>query len=305
MERTKERQKRVRDDDEEFLLGRRALLGRHLHVRVLRRACYEQRVLRQQERDMMAYLHQQNQQEQTQRLLQSLQYSSLVLEEAERARTALALAQRALFCRNMLSQSSHDVLPAQSCNVHNRTTQNSNETIKSWHFPKDKQTEAPASAAWQHESDSVKRGYTLSLSSDEELLSGYQILVCKALEFFVADTEDTSTNVQGRKKTIQVGQVGIRCRYCAHLPVRSRGRGAVYYPWKLSGVSQAAQNIATTHLNTVCAGIPDQERAELMRQHQLQRRDSKTGGKEYWVSSCCKLGLEERETGLWFQSNNI
>ena len=86
MEEAKQSGKRAREDDgEEFLLGRRALLGRNLHVRLLRQASYEQQLLRQQEREMMAQLHQQ---QQTERLLQSLQFPSLVANEAERARAA-------------------------------------------------------------------------------------------------------------------------------------------------------------------------------------------------------------------------
>jgi hypothetical protein len=41
--------------------------------------------------------------------------------------------------------------------------------------------------------------------------------------------DDVQWNAQGRNKAIVLGQVGIRCRYCARLPTWSRSRGAVYY----------------------------------------------------------------------------
>ena len=80
-------------------------------------------------------------------------------------------------------------------------------------------------------------GISLALSCDDEQLSEYQMLVRKQLEIFEAQPEDVESNTQGRKKQVSLGQVGLRCRHCAGYPLRQRGRGAVYYPAKLHGVS--------------------------------------------------------------------
>jgi hypothetical protein len=79
-------------------------------------------------------------------------------------------------------------------------------------------------------------GIPLSLKCDSDQLSEYQILVRKQLELFEASEEDVSSNTQGRKKQLFLGQVGIRCRHCARSPLRKRGKGAVYYPMKLQGM---------------------------------------------------------------------
>ena len=81
----------------------------------------------------------------------------------------------------------------------------------------------------------TRRGISLSLSVDSEMLSEYQLLVRQQLELFEAGPEDVESNTQGRKKQVLVGQVGLRCKHCAAYPLRARGRGAVYYPTKLSG----------------------------------------------------------------------
>ena len=47
--------------------------------------------------------------------------------------------------------------------------------------------------------------------------------------------EDVHSGTQGRKKKVVYQQVGIQCRHCAGFPTRQRGRGAVYYPYKLQG----------------------------------------------------------------------
>lgn len=84
-------------------------------------------------------------------------------------------------------------------------------------------------------------GISLALKCDSDQLSEYQILVRQQLEIFEASEVDVSSNTQGRKKQIFLGQVGIRCRHCAPFPLRERGKGAVYYPTKLEGVYQASQ----------------------------------------------------------------
>jgi len=81
-------------------------------------------------------------------------------------------------------------------------------------------------------------GVLLSIASDQTQLSTYHQLVRNQLEFFVATQVDSQTSVQGRKKGIRQGQVGIRCIHCAHVSIRQRGRGSVYYPKRMQGVYQ-------------------------------------------------------------------
>lgn len=84
----------------------------------------------------------------------------------------------------------------------------------------------------------VPKGIPLALGCDEEQLTEFQILIRHQLEIFEAGPEDVENNTQGRKKHIKVGQVGLRCKHCSSLPIRARGRGAVYYPSKLKHVYQ-------------------------------------------------------------------
>ena len=137
---------------------------------------------------------------------------------------------------------------------------------------------------------------SLSLACDDEHLSEYQILVRKQLEIFEAQPEDAESNTQGRKKQVSLGQVGIRCKHCASLPQRQRGRGAVYYPAKLQGVYQAAQNMASSHLCESCQCIDESLKKELKTLR--ERRDTASGGKQYWADGARALGLFEAEDGL-------
>lgn len=141
---------------------------------------------------------------------------------------------------------------------------------------------------------------TLSLATPNDCdrkLSEYQLLLRQQLEFFVAQHSDVDSSTQGRRKQVHLGQVGLRCRHCAHIPLRERERGAVYYPAKLESVYQAAQNMASTHLMESCKHIDASIRREL--QELRDRKHTAIGGKTQWAEACQEMGLYEAdENGL-------
>lgn len=82
----------------------------------------------------------------------------------------------------------------------------------------------------------------LYMTCDDERLSAYHALARKHIDFFEANKDDISTNARGRNRPIVLGQVGIRCRHCSHLPPRRRQRAAMYYPFKLDLLYQYVQS---------------------------------------------------------------
>lgn len=145
---------------------------------------------------------------------------------------------------------------------------------------------------------------SLALPSDAGVVTPYQRSVRQSLEFFQSMPSDLFSNTQGRKKKVAAFQVGIRCKHCAHRPVHWRGRGSVYFPGKLAGVYQAAQNMAVTHLLGSCQDIPEETKAKMNAEREKQRVEMKrSGGKKYWIDACKTMGLRESsdsEPGLWF-----
>lgn len=134
---------------------------------------------------------------------------------------------------------------------------------------------------------------TLYRSEDDRALSPYQCLVRKQIELFAADVVDVESNAQGRNRPIVLGQVGIRCLYCSAQHPKDRARGGTYYPSKLNGFYQAAQNMAATHLCKHCIMVPDFIRQQLL--VLKERKSSAGGGKDYWAESAKALGVIEDE----------
>lgn len=119
--------------------------------------------------------------------------------------------------------------------------------------------------------------------------------------FACRTSDDVQWNAQGRNKAIVLGQVGIRCRYCARLATWARARGAVYYSATLDGLYQAAQNMAKNHLCRHCRLIPMEIKNELLTLRNFKRRAA--GGKSYWGEGARVLGVIECKSGLRFKNS--
>lgn len=128
-----------------------------------------------------------------------------------------------------------------------------------------------------------RRGESVPLvqPTDMTILTEYQLVVRESLALFEVKEEDLLLDVSlsnSMRRKVQVGQIGLRCRYCEHRPVYRRGSGAVYFPGNISNVYQAAQN----HLATTCTDIPAQVRKQLAKaKKELKHHPRRSGGSSY------------------------
>lgn len=144
----------------------------------------------------------------------------------------------------------------------------------------------------------------LARPEDGFKLSSHQVFLRHQIEVFQATEDDVSTHTRGRNKPISFGQVGIRCRHCAHLPVSRRQKGSTYFPASLLGLYQAAQNMCTTHMQCgLCTEMPvaiKQQFSQL-----LNNKSSSSGaGRPYWAKTAAKLGLVDTEEGIRFNRDS-
>jgi hypothetical protein len=141
-----------------------------------------------------------------------------------------------------------------------------------------------------------RRGPLLYMPTDDDVLSENQILLRRQVEFFEAALDDVGKTTSGRRRPIMLSQVGIQCRHCGDVPARYRQKGAIYYPAKLAGIYQAAQNMAVTHLTTLCQHI-DEQTKEQLKAYQEGRSVTGHGGKQYWAGTARAQGVVEAEEG--------
>jgi hypothetical protein len=137
---------------------------------------------------------------------------------------------------------------------------------------------------------------------DKYKLSDHQTLLRQQIEAFQATEDDVMTHTRGRNKPIHVGQVGIRCRYCAHIPVSRRQKGATYFPSNKLGIYQAAQNMSTAHIQCgLCTEMPEAIKLKFIEIMSAKKPNCSNGaGRPYWAQSATQLGLVDTEEGIRF-----
>jgi hypothetical protein len=122
---------------------------------------------------------------------------------------------------------------------------------------------------------------------DEYNLSHHQDYLRQQIEAFQATQDDVMTHTRGRNKAIHVGQVGIRCRYCAHIPVSRRQKGSTYFPSNKFGIYQAAQNMSTAHIQCrLCTEMPKATTLKFIEIVSAKKMNCSSGaGRPYWAQS--------------------
>jgi hypothetical protein len=132
--------------------------------------------------------------------------------------------------------------------------------------------------------------------SDSEWLSELNCFVRKnCVETFSALQDDVSrTSKRGR---IALHQVGIRCCFCAHVPLKDKAGAAVSFPTSVSGIYESVKRWQRVHLE-VCTEIPEDVQAKLTTLTNTNVWVPTT--RQYWTDSAKALGLVDTSDGIRF-----
>jgi hypothetical protein len=142
----------------------------------------------------------------------------------------------------------------------------------------------------------------LASEEDQNWLSEMLCFVrADILEVFRASDEDIRS--RNSSKGIRLGQVGIRCRYCAHLPKGSRAGRSASFPSSLDRIYQSLTMMLRDHF-AKCTSIPRDIQDKFIR---LKRKTTQgaTDSKLFWVHSAKKMGLMDlEEGGIWVREED-
>lgn len=141
---------------------------------------------------------------------------------------------------------------------------------------------------------------TLETSTDSIWLSPFLCFLRKeCCEVFTAAEKD----VLERRKSKQVrpGQVGIRCKFCAHLPHSNRVGRSSCFPSSVDRIYQSVTMMIREHF-PICPEFPDETR----RRYVVLKTDTKKGemeSKRHWVRSAESIGMKNTEVGIFLEGN--
>ena len=142
---------------------------------------------------------------------------------------------------------------------------------------------------------------SLSMPTDKEWLTPLHCFVRRhCVEVFTASEAEVAAPSKGKRKPIQVGQVGIRCPHCHSADnTKARERGSVYYPTTIASIYNATMNLLQRHLHS-CTAVP----GDIMRRYETLKADDARSGtsKRYWIESALSLGLVDTHQGIRFSA---
>jgi hypothetical protein len=140
----------------------------------------------------------------------------------------------------------------------------------------------------------------LALDRDQDWLTPLHCFVRRnCVEAFTATENDIVAPSKGKRKPVQIGQVGIRCPHC-HVsgPKKdndTRERGSIYYPNSLSSIYNATMNLLQRHIHS-CPRVP---KAVMEKYADLKQDDARSGtSKKYWIESAKSIGLVDTLKGI-------
>ena len=100
--------------------------------------------------------------------------------------------------------------------------------------------------------------------------------------------------------------VGVRCGWCAHLPIKSRARGAISFPESISVLHQTIRNFKRYHFNG-CTCMPNDITGKMRKfDEKPKAHQSRKGSETYWLQSARDLGLVDcggEDKGICFREN--
>ncbi|GKY94244.1 hypothetical protein MPSEU_000390200 [Mayamaea pseudoterrestris] len=153
----------------------------------------------------------------------------------------------------------------------------------------------------------------LAMETDKDWLTPLHCFIRRhCVEVFTATRFDVALPNKGKRKSLALDQVGIRCPYCRQPDLEVHGdgqdikegreRGSTYYPMSLSSIYNAAMNLLQRHLHT-CPLIP----LNVMQQFEMLKQDDARSGtsKRYWIESAQRLGLVDTHDGIRYRPSAL
>ena len=129
----------------------------------------------------------------------------------------------------------------------------------------------------------------LSMPEDRHCLSETLAIIRNNVEVFTATEADINAPAPGRKRPIQLGQVGLRCVYCRNCRQGNRVKRATCFPSSMRRIYRAVIDMKLDHFKH-CPYVPPGLKQRL---DQLSQGTTRSTGMtvQYFIRSAMELGM--------------
>lgn len=243
--------------------------------------------------------------------LQSLQqlnqmlYGNMTLPTSNVSHHSLLPTQEQIMIRNlqMTNNGQQDIANSSNSNTTNNfvssesTTYQIPQQLNSSHrpicSPFRSSLELPPCEEGQIEPYNGRQFFSLGINEDPNWLSEFHCFVRSDLvEIYRASNDDVKT----RNNSITYQQVGIRCRFCAHLPPSSRSGRSSAFPSSLRQIYQSFTMMLRDHFAT-CDAMPSTYYEKFTKLKDKPAQGA-TDSKRYWIYSAKKIGMLDTAEGI-------
>ena len=149
----------------------------------------------------------------------------------------------------------------------------------------------------EYAQNSDRDTYLLSTLADADSLSDRQCYVrSHFVELFISTQADVSTRHSRGAQKLHVGQIGLRCAYCAKLKPRDRAERAICYPSSISRIYQTVADMQRFHFES-CVAIPPMV-LHTFKSLKTTRPRGVGSPQSYWDRSAREIGLVDTAEGI-------
>lgn len=142
--------------------------------------------------------------------------------------------------------------------------------------------------------------YPLGIDEDPNWLSEFHCFVrMDMVEVFRASRDDCKS----RNNSIAYQQVGIRCRFCAHLPSTTRAGRASAFPSSLRQIYQSFTMMLRDHFGN-CDAIPSSVQRKFLTLKEMPSQGA-TDSKRFWIYSAMKIGMADSSEGIVINERTV
>eukprot|EP00956_Cyclotella_meneghiniana_P009716 scaffold13452_cov29-Cyclotella_meneghiniana.AAC.1 len=142
----------------------------------------------------------------------------------------------------------------------------------------------------------------LAMPNDRHCLSETLCIIRNNVEVFTATQADIDAPAPGRKRPIQVGQVGLRCVYC-RMCTSDRVKRAMCFPTSTKRIYRAMIDMKLDHFPH-CPYIPQGLKARL---EELSASSTRSTGMtvQYFVKSAKEMGMVDMNEGMYIDLRRV
>ena len=142
----------------------------------------------------------------------------------------------------------------------------------------------------------------LAMPQDRHCLSETLCIIRSNVEVFTATEADISAPAPGRKRPVQLGQVGLRCVYC-RLCRGDRVKRATCFPSSIKRIYRAVIDMKLDHFKS-CPFVPPGLKSRL---DELQAGSTRSTGMtvQYFVKSAKEIGMRDVDDGVFIDLKRV